>query len=145
QAGKLLLDPHPVHLAEIVKDVVAQMAPMAQEKQQQLVDEVPLELPLVHADDARIAQVLTHLLLNAIKFAPVGSTTYVRARVEGTALYCEVEDGGTGIPDEQVPKLFQRFTQLDMTTTRRYGGVGIGLFISKALIEAHHGNIGLTR
>ncbi|MDB5102076.1 MAG: domain S-box [Cyanobacteria bacterium RYN_339] len=145
QAGKLMLDPHPVHLAEIVKDVFAQMAPMAEEKQQHLVDEVPLELPLVQADDARIAQVLTHLLLNAIKFGPEGSTTYVRACVDGGALYCEVEDGGVGIPDEQVPKLFQRFTQLDMTTTRRYGGVGIGLFISKALIEAHHGAIGLTR
>jgi signal transduction histidine kinase len=143
QAGKLLLDRRPVHLAEIAKDVLMQLMPHALEKNQCLIDQVPADLPVVVADDARIAQVLTHLLLNAIKFAPEGTTTTVRARVEGPMLLCEVQDDGVEIAAEDVPKLFQRFTQLDMSTTRRYGGVGIGLFISKALIEAHRGAIGL--
>jgi PAS domain S-box-containing protein len=143
QAGKLLLDARPVHLAEIAKDVLAQLMPAALAKQQRLVDDVPDDLPNVIADDARIAQVLTHLLLNAIKFAPEGTSTVVRARVDGEMLRCEVQDDGVEIPADEVPKLFQRFTQLDMSSTRRYGGVGIGLFISKALIEAHHGAIGL--
>lgn len=145
QAGKLLLQPRPVHLGEIVKDVLMQVAPLAQRKQQHILDEVPEDLPLVTADDARIAQVLTHLLINAIKFSPEGTTAVVRARVEGHSLRCEVEDGGMSIPEDDAPKLFQRFTQLDMSTTRRFGGVGIGLFISKALVEAHRGTIGLGR
>lgn len=143
QAGKLILDLHPVHLGEVVKDVLTQVMPLAQRKRQQIQEEIAAELPMVQADDARIAQVLGHLLLNAIKFAPEGTAIAIRARVDNGVLRCEVEDAGLCISEDDVPKLFQRFTQLDMSTTRRFGGVGIGLFISKTLIEAHRGAIGL--
>ncbi|HBN09401.1 MAG TPA: hypothetical protein DD435_12385, partial [Cyanobacteria bacterium UBA8530] len=86
-----------------------------------------------------------NLVNNAIKFTPKGGRIKVRACVKGKDLLCEVEDNGIGIgiTKEDFPKLFNRFSQLDMSTTRTAGGTGLGLSISKALIEAHEGKIGV--
>jgi two-component system phosphate regulon sensor histidine kinase PhoR len=101
-------------------------------------------LPLVEADAQRVGQTLLNLVSNAIKFSGEGGVIRVRAMVDGDHLRCEVQDQGPGIAEEDVPRLFQRFTQLDMGTTRAVGGVGLGLSICKALIEAHGGQIGVT-
>jgi signal transduction histidine kinase len=68
----------------------------------------------------------------------------VRARPRGDHLHVEIADNGAGIPPADLPKLFQPFTQLDMSRTRQVGGVGVGLSISKAIIDAHGGAIGVT-
>jgi len=95
-------------------------------------------------DEDRLTQVLTNLVSNATKFSPPGGK--VRVRVEGTPAGCvrfAVQDQGPGIPAEDIPKLFGRFQQLDGADTRRHEGTGLGLWISKAIVEQHGGTIGV--
>ncbi|MNX89619.1 Sensor histidine kinase YycG [compost metagenome] len=93
-------------------------------------------------DSQRIGQVLLNLLSNAVKFTPVGGRVTVQLRCEEEIVRCEIMDSGAGIPEQDLPKLFQRFSQLE--DGRRLGqGTGLGLSISKALIEAHGGTIGV--
>ena len=99
----------------------------------------------MEADPQRVGQVLTNLIGNAIKFTPEGGKIRVNAAREGDAFVrVEVVDTGYGNAAENMPRLFQRFTQLDMTSTRRAGGTGLGLSIAKALVEAQGGAIGVT-
>jgi PAS domain S-box-containing protein len=143
QAGKFQLHPRPLNLAESVADVLAMMAPLAAQRGHGIVNEVPAGLPVAIADPQRVAQVLTNYLSNAIKFTPDGGTIRVRAAAQGDGLLCEVEDTGVGIAPEDMGRLFQRFGQLDTTYTRAVKGVGLGLSISKALVEAHGGQVGV--
>ncbi len=96
---------------------------------------------LVQMDVARVERVLINLLSNAIKFTPVGERIRLQARLSGDEIVCEVHDTGSGIASEDVPKLFQRFSQL--STGEVKGGTGLGLSICKAIIEAHGGTIGV--
>ena len=145
QAGKFALSLQATSFLEVAENVLANLNPLAAQKRQVLLNEVPPSLPNVNADPQRIAQVLANLVNNAIKFTPKGGRIKVRACVKGKDLLCEVEDNGIGIgiTKEDFPKLFNRFSQLDMSTTRTAGGTGLGLSISKALIEAHEGKIGV--
>ena len=120
------------------------MAPIAHQKPLTLVSDLPDALPLLKADAARLTQVMVNLLSNAIKFTAPGGRVTVSARSDATRLHIEVVDTGAGIPREDLPRLFHPFTQLDMSRTRQVGGVGIGLSISRAIVEAHGGTIGVT-
>ena len=102
---------------------------------------VACEGPLLLAmDPQRIGQVLINLLSNALKFTPEGGRITVRARPEAGGVRCEVTDTGVGIAADDLPKLFQRFSQLPGSQA---GGTGLGLSICKALVEAHGGTIGV--
>lgn len=142
QAGKLRLSPALVQPAEIVAEVLGTLGPLADEKRLAL-DSEPAEPLALVADRQRVAQVLTNLIANAIKFTPPQGRINVRVRAEGEGLRFEVADSGPGISVEDQAKLFQRFTQLDMSSTRAAGGTGLGLSISKALVDAHEGTIGV--
>jgi signal transduction histidine kinase len=143
QAGKFLPSPRPMQLGETVQGVVASLQPRAAQKHLALVPDLPDPLPAVYADPQRVAQVLANLVGNAIKFTPEGGEITVRACHAGAWLRCEVTDTGPGIDRKDHDKLFQPFSQLDMSATRQHGGVGLGLGIAKALVEAHQGQIGL--
>ncbi|MFN3432382.1 MAG: sensor histidine kinase, partial [Candidatus Sericytochromatia bacterium] len=91
----------------------------------------------------RVAQILFNLVGNSIKFTQAGGRVGVRAWVDAGVMRCEVEDNGPGIAEDKHQQLFQRFSQLDMSNTRQAGGVGLGLSIVKALVEAHGGEVGL--
>lgn len=143
QAGKFAILPQAMSFSEVVGNVVENMKPLAEQKHQSLLNEVPFALPEITADGMRIGQVLTNLINNAIKFTQEGGTIQIKACVEGEYLRCEVIDNGIGISAEGISKLFARFTQLDMTTTRKAGGTGLGLSISKAIVDAHSGQIGV--
>ncbi|HEY9765525.1 MAG TPA: ATP-binding protein, partial [Chroococcales cyanobacterium] len=143
QVGKFSISPLPMDFSEIAEGVIENLKPLAEKKGQKLLNLVPAELPTVTADDQRIAQVLNNLVGNAIKFTPPGGEISVKARIEGSFLFCEVEDNGPGIPPEDQKKLFTPFTQLDMSSTRRAGGTGLGLSIAKAIVTAHGGSIGV--
>jgi len=93
-------------------------------------------------DAARLRQVLSNLLSNALKFTQAGSVSLI-ARVDGAQLHLSVRDSGIGIPIELQNKLFQPFVQADASTTRRFGGTGLGLFISKRLVELMGGSLTL--
>ncbi|MGE5707511.1 MAG: sensor histidine kinase, partial [Bacteroidota bacterium] len=131
----------PMSFPDAVKAVLESLLPLIERKHQILREEVPENLPLLVADEQRVNQILLNLLSNAIKFTPEGGTIAVRAWVEAGALVCEVKDSGIGIAPEDHPRLFKPFTQLDMSSTRKVRGTGLGLTIAKALVEAHGGTI----
>jgi PAS domain S-box-containing protein len=152
EAGKLELETHPFLLQECVEAALDVIAANAAEK--------GLELALLHdpdapvavvGDAARLRQILVNILSNAVKFTDAGEIVVsVEAQpvssdgetgVDVYELHFAVQDTGIGIPSEQLNRLFQPFSQLDASTTRRYGGTGLGLAISKRLCEVMGGSI----
>ncbi|TMC51130.1 MAG: PAS domain S-box protein [Chloroflexi bacterium] len=99
------------------------------------------DVPLALADEQRLSQVLLNLLSNALKFSPDGSPVEVGIRRDGPDVRIQVQDHGPGIEPEDQPKLFQRFTRLRRATEDGIPGTGLGLYISKSFVEAHHGRI----
>lgn len=143
QSGQFRIEPDSVDPRAVVETALGSMAPLAEQRQQRLEVHLPEDLPMIVADGQRLGQVLINLVNNAIKFSGEGGTIRVRVGVEGDRLRFEIEDQGPGIAEADVPRLFQRFTQLDMGSTREVGGVGLGLSICKALVDAHGGEIGV--
>jgi hypothetical protein len=143
QAGKFTLSPGRLAFAEVCREAIESLQPLAERKRQALRCETPDDLPVLKADHQRIFQVLVNLVSNAIKFSAEGQRVVVRAFPAGDQLRCEVVDQGVGIASEHLPRLFQRFSQLETGNTRSAGGTGLGLSISKALVEAHGGRIGV--
>jgi two-component system sensor histidine kinase BaeS len=141
EARQLALDPQPIAPGELIAQAQARLAPQYAEKGVALLAEVPSGLPSVQADPDRLLQVLVNLLGNALRATPAGGQVCVRARPEREALIIEVSDTGVGIAPEHLPHLFERFYRVDKARSRALGGHGIGLTISKALIEAHGGRI----
>jgi PAS domain S-box-containing protein len=142
-AGKVLLEKEPVRYGELVDHVLGTLKPLADEKRLTLT--AALEVPeRVMVDSLRIIQVLTNLVGNAIKFTPAGGAITVKAFQRGGELITEVKDTGCGIDPEHAAVVFERFIQVDMSATRQAGGAGLGLAISKGLVEAHGGSIGVS-
>ena len=102
---------------------------------------VPSDLPVISADQDKIEQVLTNLLSNAVKYSPDGGKVTVHAQLLGERVAVGITDQGIGIPAEQIGKLFTRFHRVDNRDTRKQYGTGIGLYLVKHLVEAHHGEI----
>jgi signal transduction histidine kinase len=143
QAGRFTLDRQAVQVSALVKEVLAERGTAALQKGLSLINEVPADLPAVDADPRRARQVLSNLLTNAVKYTPEGGTVSIKAQVEGDTLRVAVSDTGIGISESQRLRIFEAFTQVDMSNTRKAGGVGLGLFIVKGLVEAHGGEIGV--
>jgi len=102
---------------------------------------VPEDVPRIHADQDKIEQVLTNLLSNAIKYSPDGGRITVQARSQGDRVAVSISDQGIGIPEEHIGRLFTRFHRVDSRDTRKQYGTGIGLYLVKHLVEAHHGQV----
>ncbi|MGD2206202.1 MAG: ATP-binding protein [Anaerolineae bacterium] len=98
-------------------------------------------LPPVKGDAQRLSQVLYHLLDNAIKFSPNGGTVCLSLGREGDMVCVQVRDEGVGVPTDQLERVFERFYQVDGSSTRRYGGTGLGLALVKEVVEAHGGAV----
>jgi two-component system CheB/CheR fusion protein len=142
-ANKFSVDRSATLYTSLIDQAVAALAPLAAEKHITLSQDasVPGE---VWVDPGRIKQVLLNLLDNAIKFTPSGGRVHVRATLQGDRLVTEISDTGVGIDAQDIPKLFTRFKQLDMSSTREAGGMGLGLALSKAIVEGHGGSISVT-
>ena len=141
-AGKLMLDLQPVDVGAVLEESVAGIQAFADEV------DIPLRLHGVPAglmalgDRRRLNQVLLNLLSNAIKFSPTGTPVEVNARRgDHRRVVLSVADQGPGIPPEFRGRLFERFTQIDSSATRRAGGSGLGLTIVKELVEAMEGSV----
>jgi PAS domain S-box-containing protein len=143
QAGTFRLLPAPMRFSDVAASVVASLEPLAATKRQRLVGAVASGMPPMTADAQRVTQVLTNLIGNAIKFTPEGGTITLTAGLEGDHVHCRIADTGPGISEADQARLFMPFTQLDMSHTRAAGGVGLGLSICRALVEAHGGRIGV--
>ncbi|MGQ9635650.1 MAG: PAS domain S-box protein [Bryobacteraceae bacterium] len=149
EAGKLSLEPVPFEIRRMLESVVMAMDHSAAQKGLNLILEVDPGLPqALRGDPKRLRQILTNLISNAIKFTPTGQVR-VAARLESefeeeVVIRCSVTDTGIGIPEDKISLLFQKFTQLDSSTTRGQGGAGLGLAISKQLCELMGGEIGVS-
>lgn len=140
--GRLRVACRATDFAMVAADMLARMQALRLDRI--MTTRLPADLPQVWADPDRTTQVLSILMGNAIKFSRGGSTITVKAYVDHGCLRCEVEDTGSGIAAEDLAKLFQPFSQVDMSNTREVGGAGLGLAIAKRLVEAQGGSIGVT-
>lgn len=134
------LRPEPVALDELVQAVVDDFRVTAEQCGLTLRAEIAPHMPPVRGEATHLRRVLDNLLSNAIKFTPKGSIT-VRVWQEGPWATLVVADTGIGIPDDHKERIFERFYQIDGSSKRRYGGVGLGLALVKEIIEAHGGKI----
>jgi signal transduction histidine kinase len=138
EAGKLSVEPRPLEVAPLVAEVLDAMKPLAASKGLQLDNKIPTDLPEVLADAARLQQVFTNLLGNAIKFTPPGGTITIRAEATAETVQFSVADTGPGIAAEDLPHLFDRFWQAQRTARM---GTGLGLAIVQGIVVAHGGRI----
>lgn len=143
EAGTFRLIPREGDLVQVVRDVVGSLAPQAGKKRLDLTLEVPPEPIVMCADHPRLGQVLLNLIHNAIKFTPEDGAVSVKLDGDARHVWLVVADTGIGIAPHHQVKLFDKFFQVEPTTTRSQGGAGLGLSIAKALIEAHGGAIDL--
>ena len=144
ESGKMTFDMKVVDLRALVEQSIAANEGFAGQHQVKLRFERPDDAVCVNADADRLNQVVTNLISNAVKFSPAGGTVEVDlSRVAGRARV-EVRDRGPGIPEEFRGRIFQKFSQADSSDTRQKGGTGLGLNISKAIVEHLGGTIGFT-
>ncbi|MCS7239791.1 MAG: ATP-binding protein [Candidatus Bipolaricaulota bacterium] len=136
--GHLPLEKERVELGELVAGVVEAVRPVAKEEGVEVALQRDPEL-WVFADPRRIRQVLGNLLSNALRYSPPGSVITVAAQKVGNEVWVSVQDQGPGIPEEDLPHIFERFYKVDKS--RSEGGTGLGLAIAKELVQAHDGRI----
>lgn len=142
--GQLELELKPTDLKELVEGAVVDLAVTARQKGVTLTYEKPASiLPKVLADEDRIREVLNNLIDNGIKFTPEGGRVLVNVAKKSKTLEVSISDTGPGIPREDLPRLFQKFGRLEnsFVTAAETGGTGLGLYISRGIVELHHGKI----
>ena len=141
EESKLRLKVAENDLAEYLRGLVAQVQPLAERKGIELTLQIDTPACLVWCDLERIERVFLNLLSNATKFTPPGGHVRVHLRDLGSSAMVTVSDDGPGFPPEKAQQIFERFYQVDMGGTRRYGGTGIGLALAKEIVELHGGRI----
>ncbi len=141
EAGQLHLQKRSIEPGALVEQVAARMHLTAQAKNIALETDIADPLPEIQADPERLAQVMTNLVDNALRYGPNGTRVVVGAFSVAGCVKLSVSDDGPGIPPEDVPHLFERFWRAEKSRNRVTGGSGLGLVIVKQLVEAHHGQV----
>jgi len=151
EAGRLDLQPEPTSLAAAAAEALESIRPLARQKGLAVASALDPDLPAVFADPLRLRQILTNLLSNAAKFTGAGGRVMVRARRlaagatdrpgPGDLVEIQVEDTGVGIAADDLPRLFRKFEQLDAGTAKTHQGTGLGLALTRQLVELHGGTI----
>jgi signal transduction histidine kinase len=139
-AGKLVFDMKPLSISACIEEVLDELRPVAAARCVTLAY-IERSNEVVQADHNRLCQVVRNLLSNAIKFSDPEGRVQIRARRAGSQVAVSVADQGMGIASDFLPHIFDRFKQADSSTTRRQGGMGIGLSIAKYIIEGHGGHL----
>ena len=139
---EIQLDRRAVSLRACAQMVLTLSRPLVQDKKLELIDAIPNDIPLVEADENRLSQILHNLIGNAIKFTDAGRIE-VTAITSGGFVEVRVRDTGQGIPHEHQERIFGSFEQGKASLSRSYGGTGLGLAVSKRLVELHGGRIGV--
>jgi CheY-like chemotaxis protein len=140
-SGKIHLEVQPINLNDVIHNSIEAVRPSVEAKQLRVRTLLDSSVGLVRADPNRLQQVLWNLLSNAVKFTPSGGHIQVVLERVNSHVEVAVEDSGIGIPSEFLPYVFERFRQADAATTRRHGGLGLGLSIVKTLVELHGGSV----
>jgi len=142
ELGKVSLRLEPTSVAEIADSVVTIISPRASGGQVKVEARLPVDLPEVLADRDRLSQILINLVDNAVKYTPKGGQVTVEGRVDPAGMVeVTVRDTGVGIPKADLPRLTERFYQVDKARSRDLGGTGLGLAIVKHLVLAHGGEL----
>jgi two-component system phosphate regulon sensor histidine kinase PhoR len=139
ETGRAELRMTPLNLKLLVEEVAAQLNPLAQRHQVTITTDLATDLPAVRGDKDRIRQALVNLVHNAIKFNHPGGSVTMSTKASGEFVIVSVSDTGVGIPEEELPHVFERFYKADRARTR--GGSGLGLAIAKHIVQAHGGSI----
>ncbi len=140
-SGKLRLELSSSDVGEAVRNAVESIRPVAEGKKVSIKTTIAPDAGIITADADRLQQIVTNLLSNAVKFTPTGGTVAVSARREGKKILLVVQDTGVGIEPSALDSIFEPFRQEDSSTTRRHGGLGLGLAIVRQLVRAHGGNV----
>ena len=125
----------------MVQEIVDYSVDLAARKEIDVVLDADLEVPALDIDAEKIERVVVNLLSNALKFTGVGGTVRLGVRADGDAVLISVTDSGIGIAKHKQDEIFERFSQADASTTRKYGGTGIGLAFAKSIVDLHGGRI----
>ncbi len=142
EAGKMELALEDIDLPDTIKGVMSTAIALVKDKPVELRQNVPADLPPIKADPRRIRQVILNLVSNASKFTERGSITVsVVVHPSRRELFVSVSDTGIGVPADKLEHIFEEFTQIDASTTRKVGGTGLGLAISRRFVEMHNGRI----
>jgi signal transduction histidine kinase len=141
ESGTMKLEPSQVELRGLIEELREQMLPLAAEKGIALEDSIPEDLPALRADRPKLRRVLVNLISNALKFTPKGGRVGVSAQREGAMVRASVSDTGVGIPEEDVQDIFDKYAQARSRATRSEKGTGLGLYITRQLVELHGGKI----
>jgi signal transduction histidine kinase len=140
-AGSLQLDLEPTSVAGLVRRAVQSVAALAQAREQRVEIYVDADLGSIRADAAHLERAIRGLVSNAIKFSPDGGVVRVCGRRPAGQVEIAVTDEGVGIDEEDVPRLFDRFFRTSQATTAAVQGAGLGLTISRRIVEEHAGTI----
>jgi signal transduction histidine kinase/CheY-like chemotaxis protein len=140
-SGKLHLDVRPIDLSSVTEAAISVVRPAADAKSIQLIYNHPKSVRAISGDSARLQQVIWNLLSNAVKFTPEGGRIEVSLDYSDSHAQLTVADTGKGISQDFLPHVFDRFRQADSSTTRGFGGLGLGLAIVRHLVELHGGTV----
>ena len=140
ESGKVNLSIESFDLMDVVRDVLKSVAPLAERKGLELDSEGESTLPIA-SDQRRVKQILMNLVGNSIKFTDRGFVKVEVRHPEAKRIVVRVSDSGIGIKEEELKKLFQPFQQMDMTSTKKYEGTGLGLYLTKKIMSHLHGDI----
>ncbi|KAB2900296.1 MAG: PAS domain S-box protein, partial [Kofleriaceae bacterium] len=140
-SGKLRLSFARVDVASVVRAALDSIRPAAQARRMQIVQDLPEDLGAIQGDFERLQQIIWNLLSNAVKFTAPGGVITIGARRAGSSVQVAVRDTGEGIAREHLSTIFERFRQVDSSTTRQRGGLGLGLAIVRAIVEGHGGSV----
>jgi PAS domain S-box-containing protein len=144
ESGKMRFDMQVIELAPLLAQVLVANEGFAGQHKVKLALDVQAEGIKVSVDSDRLTQAITNLISNAVKFSPAESWVYVRLLCNARRVRVEVADSGPGIPEEFRKRIFQKFSQADTSDTRQKGGTGLGLNISRAIVERMNGSVGFT-
>ena len=139
--GKLRINTQPVDLLLIIHAAIDAVRPAAEAKEIRISTHIEAPDSIVRADSERLQQVLWNLLANAVKFTPLAGQVEVYLEQHGSLAVIRIEDNGPGIPAQFLPRIFERFSQADGSSTRKHGGLGLGLAIVRHLVELHGGTV----
>lgn len=144
ESGKMTIRPIALSLNDLMEEVVSSLQPTVHEKRLEITFEKFKGESRIRGDHDKLAQVVTNLLHNAIKYTPPGGRITIAMQQEGTYLKTSIQDTGVGISPEQQSKLFERFYRIEQEPSVTTNGTGLGLYIAKNLIEMHGGEIRVT-
>ncbi|MFA5148136.1 MAG: ATP-binding protein [Candidatus Omnitrophota bacterium] len=141
ESGKMAMVFMPIDLLPAVKRACAILEKQAASKSLKVSLDIPAGLPRIQADEGSLSQVMLNLLDNAVKYTPENGNIAISAVPDGNFIRIDVSDTGAGIPEADIPKIFERFYRVDKARSREMGGTGLGLSIVKHIVQAHGGQV----